>query len=856
MAQSRNSEIPPKKSVAVIGAGPAGLATAKALLEAGLDVQVFEVRNEVGGLWAVSEQSSALTCQPKMRVNLSRWTCSFSDLNWKWKHIHNVRKMQDHGYDSLPVFPQARDVHLYLQDYAATYIPAEKISLGMRVTHVSQLADTEAEAPKKWRVRWETVADTQVERPLGSKSRVFDYIAIASGFFSSPHVPAISGLEKFKDTRGQVFHSSNCRDFLYAQRGEKKQRKIVVVGGSISSVEVVSALLFNREYVGGMEGEVVHLFPRPFWVLPRYLRTPNSSLNDSPSFLPLDFVLYDGYRRRNAQKPTTEAAAVTQEEKNIQANKFMRSKAGNGDQSSLSPHLKIGAEEMRLPPYVSISDSYANFVRSGNVKLERGYLASIKQDPKTGQWNCLEVSSRADVSETSPKEISRTLIQGVDVIIFATGYKPTTSFPPFLPQQILEELAYKPDDNFLPVLLFDHILHPALISYSSNAHSTDETAHVHAGFIGIYKGPHFGVLESQARYLAGLFQGSIKPPPKPELEERIAGFKAMREGRKSGRLELRGQWSWGDYLGNMEELEERMLEGKAPEPDQAQRGIDKAVNAAKETSWGGNFAPVIPAYYAPYAGRECQEGIAALLEVAEQAIKEARFAAKAVFRSLQGSWKVTRTLNSRLIDTPSGTFVGIAKFLPRRSTFQIKVTGGEETELNCVLKRVTLVDEIEGSGQENGSQEWSDDITEYIYSEHGTFTLSTPPYFSFPAMRKYIYRYHPGTDSISAWFVKPQSGLVPSTTPPGPEEEMEGEVDYLFHEIEFLTPNGAHGERIAKGKEHLCAQDLYKTKYKFKFVGGEDDPHDGGAELSQFNIRYVVQGPKKDYSSEGMFQRA
>ncbi|KAF8428106.1 hypothetical protein EV426DRAFT_326594 [Tirmania nivea] len=849
MAQCLNREAPPKKSVAVIGAGPGGLATAKALLEAGLDVQVFEVRNEVGGLWAVSEQSSALTCRPKMRTNVSRWTCSFSDLNWKEKHFQNVKEMQDHGYDSLPVFPHARDVHLYLKDYAAKYIPADKISLGTRVVNVGQLPNAEAEAVKKWRVEWEAAADTPTMRPLGSKSGIFDHIAVASGFFSTPHIPVISGLENFK-AKGQVFHSSNCHDFLRARRGEKP-KKVVVVGGCISSVEVVSDLLFNRDYLDDME--VVHLFPRPFWVLPRYLRTPNSSLNGPPSFLPLDLVLYDGYRRRNAERPVTEALTVTQEEKNIQANEFMQRKAGNGDQSSLSPHLRIGPDEMRLPPYAAISDSYANFVRSGDVKLERGYLTSIQQDPETGEWDCLAASSvfpRVDVSdEASPKEMSKTLIKGVDVIIFATGYKPT-SFPQFLPQQILEELAYQPNDNFLPVLLCDQILHPSLISYPPNANSNNENVHVHAGFIGMYKGPSFGVLESQARYLAGLFQGSIEPPSKPELEERIAGFRVTREGRNSGKLELRGQWSYGDYLGIMEELEGRILKGKALEPGQTQRGIDKAINAAKETSWGANFAPVVPAYYAPYSEPECQGGVAALLEVAEQAMKEARFTAKAVFRSLQGSWKLTRTLNSRLNEMPSGTFTGIAKFLPRRSTFQVKLTESGETELSCTLTRITLADGFEGSGEKKSSQERSGDITEYIYSEHGTFTLSTPPGLSFPATRKYIYRYHPAADSISVWFVKPQFSS-------GAEEDIEGEVDYLFHEIEFLKQDGTYGERIAKGKEHhLCVQDLYKAKYRFNFGEKEDDRYNEGAELSQFSIGYEVQGPRKDYSIEGIFQRA
>lgn len=717
---------------------------------------------------------------------------------------------------------------------------------------MSLLAGAEAEAPKKWRVEWEAVADRQTAGSLGSGSGLFDHVAVASGFFSTPHIPAIPGLGNFMD-KSQVLHSSNYHDFLHAPRRAKQRMKVVVVGGCLSSVEVVSDLLLNRDYVD--EVEAVHLFPRPFWVLPRYLRAPNPSINGPPSFLPLDLVLYDGCRRRNPQTPVTDASAVTQEEKNMEANEFMRNKAGNGDQSSLSPHLRVGPEEMRLPPYVSISDSYANFVRSGDVKLERGYLKSIKQDPETGIWNCLEVSSVCSSTDASDKasqnEMSRTLIEGVDAIIFATGYKPT-SFPNFLSQQILEGLAYQPNDNFLPVLLYDQILHPSLISYSPNVCSTDEAAYVHAGFIGMYKGPYFGVLESQARYLAGLFQGTIKPPPKPELEEGISGFRAMRDGRNSGRFELRGQWSWGDYLGIMGELEGRVLEAKGA--GQAQRGIDKAVNAAKETSWGGNFAPVVPAFYAPDAECESQEGIATLLETAEQAMGGGRFTAKAVFRSLQGSWKLTRTLNSRLTNMPSGVFVGIAKFLPRRSTFQIKLPEAGEAELSCTLKRLTLANGFEGSGEKRDSQERSGDITEYVYSEHGTFTLSTPPFFSLPAVRKYIYRYHPGTDSISVWFVKPQLGSIPSTTPPAPEEEIVGEVDYLFHEIEFSSQGGAHGERIAKGKEHLCVRDLYKTKYKFKF-GEEENDLNEGAELSRFSIVYDVQGPSKDYSSEGIFQR-
>ena len=43
----------PGAKVAVIGAGPAGLAAARRLLDAGLDVTVFERRSQAGGTWYV-----------------------------------------------------------------------------------------------------------------------------------------------------------------------------------------------------------------------------------------------------------------------------------------------------------------------------------------------------------------------------------------------------------------------------------------------------------------------------------------------------------------------------------------------------------------------------------------------------------------------------------------------------------------------------------------------------------------------------------------------------------------------------------------------------------------------------------
>ncbi len=49
-----------KQRVAVIGAGAAGLCAAKFLLAKGMEIVVFELGSQVGGLW-VHENDSGLT---------------------------------------------------------------------------------------------------------------------------------------------------------------------------------------------------------------------------------------------------------------------------------------------------------------------------------------------------------------------------------------------------------------------------------------------------------------------------------------------------------------------------------------------------------------------------------------------------------------------------------------------------------------------------------------------------------------------------------------------------------------------------------------------------------------------------
>ena len=85
--------------VAVIGAGAAGLASARWLMDAGLEPVVFERTGAVGGLW----RPDTGLAYPSLRTNTSKQKTAFSDLAFG---------------DALPDHPMRDDVLAYLERYA------------------------------------------------------------------------------------------------------------------------------------------------------------------------------------------------------------------------------------------------------------------------------------------------------------------------------------------------------------------------------------------------------------------------------------------------------------------------------------------------------------------------------------------------------------------------------------------------------------------------------------------------------------------------------------------------------------------------------------------------------------------
>lgn len=70
-----------RKRIAVIGAGPCGLATAKSCLEENLDVVIFDRTDNIGGLWCYRDydEDGIPSVMKSTVINTSKEMSAFSD---------------------------------------------------------------------------------------------------------------------------------------------------------------------------------------------------------------------------------------------------------------------------------------------------------------------------------------------------------------------------------------------------------------------------------------------------------------------------------------------------------------------------------------------------------------------------------------------------------------------------------------------------------------------------------------------------------------------------------------------------------------------------------------------------------
>ncbi|GGL05974.1 dimethylaniline monooxygenase [Sphaerisporangium melleum] len=186
--------------IAVIGAGPAGLTSARQALEAGHDVEVFERHDDVGGIW----NPASMGAYEGVRMQTSRSGFPFSDY------------APERGGEFLTV----AEMHSYLREYAARSGVAPVIRFGHEVTRV-------ARHDEGWQV-------TAAHRGVAGTGR-FDAVMVANGELWRPRVPAAAAAAP------PGVRVMTAKD--YRNPGALRGLRVLVAGGGVSGADIASELV-------------------------------------------------------------------------------------------------------------------------------------------------------------------------------------------------------------------------------------------------------------------------------------------------------------------------------------------------------------------------------------------------------------------------------------------------------------------------------------------------------------------------------------------------------------------------------------------------------------------------------------
>jgi len=217
--------------IAIIGAGPSGLAACKSLAERGVPVECLDARDRIGGLWNVEDAMGG--GYRSLATNTSTNSMAFSDFPFP---------------DDHPPYADATGLVRYFEAYADHFDLKRHIRLGRRVAQARPSEDG------TWQLDFE-----------GGEAKTYSGVVVATGQYSSPRRPH----EEIPGTfAGEHLHVYDYLD--PATPVECRDRRVIVVGLGSSAAELATELSDPN----GTVGSAAHLIMSARsgrWVMPKLL---------------------------------------------------------------------------------------------------------------------------------------------------------------------------------------------------------------------------------------------------------------------------------------------------------------------------------------------------------------------------------------------------------------------------------------------------------------------------------------------------------------------------------------------------------------------------------------------------------
>jgi hypothetical protein len=222
--------MPPR--YAIIGAGPSGLAGARALDRAGVAFDGYESGAEVGGLWNIDNPRS--TMYESAHLISSRTTTEFAEF----------------PMDSTIDYPGHRELRRYFGDYAAAFDLARHFRFN---TEVERLSRTDAGG---WLLRARG-ADGSISE------ETYSGVILANGTLAEPWVPSFPG-----EFTGEIQHTSS-----YKKASSFAGKRVLVIGAGNSGCDIAVDAVHHA-------ASVDMSVRRGYYFVPRYLfGKPSDTLN-------------------------------------------------------------------------------------------------------------------------------------------------------------------------------------------------------------------------------------------------------------------------------------------------------------------------------------------------------------------------------------------------------------------------------------------------------------------------------------------------------------------------------------------------------------------------------------------------
>ena len=210
------------KSVGIVGAGVAGLVTAKTLLAQGLICTLFERESTLGGVWADGYSNFGVQVQKELY--------EFPD--WPLP-------------EGTPNFTPGPVMQKYLEDYANHFGVTEHIRFN---TCVDKLEPRNG-ADHTWSVYFSDAS--------GAHAAAFDLVVVCIGLYSNvPNLPAFPGQAAFE---GEILHISGVKS-----RAPLEGKRVAVLGFGKSATDVAleAAAVAQETHI---------IFRDPHWPVPQKL---------------------------------------------------------------------------------------------------------------------------------------------------------------------------------------------------------------------------------------------------------------------------------------------------------------------------------------------------------------------------------------------------------------------------------------------------------------------------------------------------------------------------------------------------------------------------------------------------------